>query len=147
MQILKHLKEERGVEVSKRTLERQLTDKKTSESYGTLDYYRGKYYNDEGDALASFVERANDYTLTNGVKKKRLPKVDVAPPSKAEPEERRIYKVEINNPDEPAFPNFQVFSAQNDAEAVKEAYAICNEREGANACLNTCQHLSSPCIL
>ena len=102
---------------------------------GTLDYYWSKYCNDEGDALANFVEMTNDYILTNGVKEKPLPEVDAAPPPKAGPEERCIYKVEINNPDEPAFPNFQVFSAQNDTDAVKEAYEICNEREDTGAYL------------
>ena len=100
----------------------------TSENGKFDDCYWGKYFSYEEDALASFVERSEEYARSNGVKEKPVQEVVTE-------EQDRLYKVEINNPDEPAFPNFQVFHAQNDVDAVKQAYEICDEWEGEDTYL------------
>jgi hypothetical protein len=86
---------------------------------GKNDYYWGKYYGDEGDALANFVERATNYVENN--------KVNEVPIPIAVEEEGRTYKAELHNPDEPQYPHLEVFSAEHDADAVRQANELCDD--------------------
>ena len=95
----------------------------TNENGKFDDCYWDKYFGNEEDALANFVERANEYGKTNKVREKQMP----AATKDAVQEERRTYKAELSNPDEPEYPQLEVFSADNDAEAVEEAYRLCDE--------------------
>ena len=98
---------------------------------GKLDYYWGHYFSHEDDALADFNSRATEYAGKNGIEEKQLPTVQ----EKSTDDEWRKYKAEINNPDKSAFPNFEIFSAKNDVDAIREAHKICDNANDADVFL------------
>ena len=92
---------------------------------GKLEYEWGNYFSSQEKALVDYITRHANYIATNKVN-------EIAFSTTAEPEHdvRRMYKAEISLPDE-EYPHLEVFSADNDVDAVKEANELCNEREGS----------------
>ena len=92
---------------------------------GKLEYEWGHYFNSEEKALVDYIARHKDYVTSMNVK-------EVAFPLKAEPEQEewRTYKAEISVPDM-EFPHLEVFSAENDVDAVNQANELSNDIEGS----------------
>ena len=95
---------------------------------GKFDCYWGNYYNNESYALLNFVERANEYALTNNINEQPLPDI----PPQLPQEEWRTYRANLTNPEEPEYPLLEVFGASNDADAFKQAHDVCEGRDGVH---------------
>ena len=105
---------------------------------GRLEYEMGHYVSTESDAVADYISRCETHTASNN-----LTEIPVPPPTRFErtpqsnhtaivditnaaEESDRTYKAELQLPDQDD-PHLEVFSAENDVEAVKYAHELCKE--------------------
>lgn len=88
-----------------------------------LNFEIGSYFQTEEQALVDYIARTERYAERYNLK-------EVPIPSQAQEEEVwRTYKAEIDMPDM-EYPHLEVFGADDDVDAVRQANELCNEREG-----------------